>query len=465
MRVFRGLPLILLVLRTLSFAVDASDIDVAKLQVHHDEKLAGVLQRLGQARSEQASVLSQLNKTLRDTKTQEQMLMKQVGEAKQQLKEEQTELAKQRKSREASDQEPQDLDRETLSKALSDIEARYPWWQKENFGEALRQTQVALSHSNSSPWQKNAQQLKLIAEYAQRLSARFDIQRQPASIAIPKWDGRHAQGQLTVMGPWSIFQSETDDVLGLVSASAHSPTFHSLPGDQEKDLQDWLAGKSDTLPIDLSEGHVFDQNKPENQNWETHLRKGGLWVIPIIGFALLATLISLMKSWQLFRIRQPSQQSLLNITQALEQEKRDEAERHISKLTPLWQSMMRVGLETKASIEWLEESMMEQIMLAQPRLQRGLTIIAVTATTAPLLGLLGTVTGIIKTFKAMEDGGAETQALVQGISEALITTELGLVLAIPALVIHALLSRRAHGLLANMERSCVSVVNVLSRSN
>ncbi|HBP56797.1 MAG TPA: flagellar motor protein MotA, partial [Verrucomicrobiales bacterium] len=71
--------------------------------------------------------------------------------------------------------------------------------------------------------------------------------------------------------------------------------------------------------------------------------------------------------------------------------------------------------------------------------------------TAPLLGLLGTVTGIIKTFKLMEIFGAgDPKPLISGISEALITTEMGLILAIPALIAHALLSRRVAGILAQM---------------
>ena len=87
-----------------------------------------------------------------------------------------------------------------------------------------------------------------------------------------------------------------------------------------------------------------------------------------------------------------------------------------------------------------------------------------TAATAPLLGLLGTVTGIIKTFKLMEVFGAgDPKPLISGISEALITTELGLVLAIPALIAHALLSRRVAGVLARLEKLSIAFVNGLSR--
>ena len=78
------------------------------------------------------------------------------------------------------------------------------------------------------------------------------------------------------------------------------------------------------------------------------------------------------------------------------------------------------------------------------RLERWLGAIAITASVAPLLGLLGTVSGMIATFKAMSLFGAgDARAISEGIAEALITTELGLVVAIPALIAHALMSRRA----------------------
>ncbi len=116
------------------------------------------------------------------------------------------------------------------------------------------------------------------------------------------------------------------------------------------------------------------------------------------------------------------------------------------------------------SVELVEEVMYESMLNTQPRLERFLNVIAVTAATAPLLGLLGTVTGIIKTFKLMKVFGAgDPKPLISGISEALITTELGLVLAIPALVVHAMLARKVSGILARMEKLSVAFVNGLSR--
>ena len=78
--------------------------------------------------------------------------------------------------------------------------------------------------------------------------------------------------------------------------------------------------------------------------------------------------------------------------------------------------------------------------------------IAVTAAVAPLLGLLGTVSGMIETFNMMTlFGSGDPQVVSGGIAQALITTELGLVVAIPALVLHALLSRKARNYYHQLE--------------
>ena len=85
---------------------------------------------------------------------------------------------------------------------------------------------------------------------------------------------------------------------------------------------------------------------------------------------------------------------------------------------------------------------------------------ALTAAAAPLLGLLGTVTGMIKTFNLITIfGTGDAKSLSSGISEALVTTELGLVVAIPSLILHGLLSRMARQKLGDMEQTAVGFIN------
>ena len=85
---------------------------------------------------------------------------------------------------------------------------------------------------------------------------------------------------------------------------------------------------------------------------------------------------------------------------------------------------------------------------------------ALTAAAAPLLGLLGTVTGMIKTFTLITIfGTGDAKSLSSGISEALVTTELGLIVAIPSLILHGLLSRMAKQKIGDLEQISVSFIN------
>ena len=96
----------------------------------------------------------------------------------------------------------------------------------------------------------------------------------------------------------------------------------------------------------------------------------------------------------------------------------------------------------------------------RPKLERFLPFIALTAAAAPLLGLLGTVTGMIDTFNLITIfGTGDAKSLSSGISEALITTALGLIVAIPALILHGLLSRMARKKIDEMEQTAVSFIN------
>ena len=102
----------------------------------------------------------------------------------------------------------------------------------------------------------------------------------------------------------------------------------------------------------------------------------------------------------------------------------------------------------------VQERATQALMVMRERLQRRLSLVNVVAGVAPLLGLLGTVTGMIHTFSVVTTTGTgEPQQLAAGISQALLTTQFGLVIAIPAFLAHALLSRAARRILASAEQA------------
>jgi biopolymer transport protein ExbB len=112
--------------------------------------------------------------------------------------------------------------------------------------------------------------------------------------------------------------------------------------------------------------------------------------------------------------------------------------------------------------EHLEEILHEKMLSFTPRLERNLGALAVLGGIAPLLGLLGTVTGMIHTFQLVTIfGSGDAKLLSGGISEALVTTETGLAIAIPVLLVHAFLSRRARTLLGDIDTLATTLVHDL----
>mgnify|MGYP001812486655 FL=1 len=110
----------------------------------------------------------------------------------------------------------------------------------------------------------------------------------------------------------------------------------------------------------------------------------------------------------------------------------------------------------------MKESIQEAASHVIHELERYLNTLGTIAAVAPLLGLLGTVVGMIKVFaEIMAQGTGNASALAGGISEALITTAAGLSVAIPALVMHRYLTGRIDGIVVELEQETIKLVDAL----
>jgi len=108
----------------------------------------------------------------------------------------------------------------------------------------------------------------------------------------------------------------------------------------------------------------------------------------------------------------------------------------------------------------------EAILKELPRIQRGLGAIALLAAVSPLLGLLGTVTGIIETFQSITlHGTGDPRVMSGGISQALVTTVMGLIVAIPLLLFHSFLSSRSNALIQILDEKSTAFVALLAEIN
>mgnify|MGYP002880988395 CR=1 FL=1 len=124
-------------------------------------------------------------------------------------------------------------------------------------------------------------------------------------------------------------------------------------------------------------------------------------------------------------------------------------------------------IQTKqGSPEALETDAAETIIQTQPFVRRGVSLLAVVASVAPLLGLLGTVTGMIGTFGMItEHGTGDPRLLSGGISQALLTTQFGLMVAIPALLFQTTLYRWGDAILRRVERFALKTLDIRLTKN
>jgi biopolymer transport protein ExbB len=126
--------------------------------------------------------------------------------------------------------------------------------------------------------------------------------------------------------------------------------------------------------------------------------------------------------------------------------------------------IMAVYLESQDDdVETLQLKLDEAVLKDVPKLERGLNTIKILAAVAPLLGLLGTVTGMIKTFQAIVLYGAgDPKTMAGGISEALVTTVLGLMTAIPLVLLHSILTGRSNRLVQILDEQSAGFVAEIS---
>jgi len=112
----------------------------------------------------------------------------------------------------------------------------------------------------------------------------------------------------------------------------------------------------------------------------------------------------------------------------------------------------------------LKDIVQEAGQLEMPNLERNLGLLATVALITPLIGLLGTITGLIRTFVTISShsGLASTTDLSDGIYQSLLTTAAGLVVAIPAFAAYSYLSSRVNALMHEMERGGIEVVSLIT---
>ena len=208
---------------------------------------------------------------------------------------------------------------------------------------------------------------------------------------------------------------------------------------------------SDSMLIDVTRGGLLTQYA-EQPTLLQRIEQAGIVGQIILSLLLIGLIITVYRGVVLMTIQwQISKQLLVPETPSN---------------NPLGRIISVYDKEKGQNLESLELRLLEAIMDEQQGLEKGLSMLKLLAALAPMLGLLGTVTGMIETFQVITQfGNGDPKVMAGGISMALTTTVLGLIAAIPLLLAHNLLSSRADSINATLEKQGVSLVAAKAESD
>ncbi len=279
--------------------------------------------------------------------------------------------------------------------------------------------------------------------------------------------GREVESDIIRLGNLTAIYRENGNVgyLNMSPASERLLAAASPGWGVRRNLKTYFDGDANAVYMDISGGVAVKQLSRQTTLWE-QIQSGGLLIWPILFVGLVAAILVLERLFFLGRVSQKTDKLMTHVTELVEagdyKGAMQTAESQSGRPTG---NVLKAGLEQQGQPrDIIESSLAEAILKETPRLERFLPALKVLAAIAPLLGLLGTVTGMINTFHVITvHGTGDPRLMAGGISEALITTQLGLAVAIPILVITALLGRKASRIASDMEEKAMALIAALLR--
>ncbi len=213
-----------------------------------------------------------------------------------------------------------------------------------------------------------------------------------------------------------------------------------------------------------------------------YVQKGGWAMYPLLGFLLLGLTFTFERLIVLFfQKRKLKPDAFLEAFDQSMKKHDGDKEKVIEEMTALckkrggvaaeimleglqkYQHANKLNMSVFDMKQWLNDAIEERARIELPQLESHLGVISVVATVSPLLGLLGTVLGMIKSFTVMASaaGGAKPDELAGGISEALITTATGMIIAIPFLISYNAIKGAVENYVLLVEEAAIHLVDTL----
>ena len=355
-------------------------------------------------------------------------------------------------------------DEKTLS--LQQLQTRLKTWseQRQYQQNILSRFNHNLAKQPFSPQASAEEKLAWLTQLLDNIDSKINPSWQENKVVMP--NGELHKAQVLSLGPVNLFVEPTQQTAGFVSfiegadSTAHQADLFKaeliLSSDDSAGIISLMNTGKGAVSFDPTLTRAFKINSDQDSIID-HVAKGGIWIFPILAFGLFATIIALVKAIQFYRL--PSLIPAFNerfsqLEKISTSDDRDIAQKTLfDQAKGMQAELINIALNSNIGAK-RDDRLFANLLHNKHKLDYWLGAIAITAAVAPLLGLLGTVSGMIETFKLMTLFGAGDPAAVSGgISQALVTTELGLVVAIPALILHALLSRKVKTYYGQLE-SC-----------
>ncbi len=414
------------------------------------------------------SVESQIVERIQTSKLELAQLEKRIGDVNRQLAKQINEQQKQVIALRTQAADFQRIRDEQLL-SLESIKNRVEKWQiQSTYQQHLLRGFMVSSHSVSTEPQDTEMDGNIVLQQAiQDIERRLKPSWSSSSIILGSGD--IVPTQLLKLGPTELSYTPKTDVSYIVNRGFDGQVnaageFNSTQTLQTGDLFSKGVGY---YVFDPSLGSAL-QLRSSNENLLEHVNKGGMWALPIIAFGLLSLIFALAKGIHLFTLPALDSKLYHKLIGVLHSREKSSAQpvvlEQLTSVLPSANSAQRalidIALNTEVS-PLRDELLLAYLMEYKHTLDRFVGVIATSAAVAPLLGLLGTVSGMISTFKLMTIfGSGDASTVSGGISEALVTTELGLIVAIPSLVASALLARRSKNYSHQLESFAIKLSKV-----
>ncbi|MBN2531088.1 MAG: MotA/TolQ/ExbB proton channel family protein [Deltaproteobacteria bacterium] len=287
-----------------------------------------------------------------------------------------------------------------------------------------------------------------------------------ATTAVSEGDffltnGKKVKGKILTIGHIAAYG--ISDAGGGVLAPAGSGRYKVWDKTTKKTAAMMVGGQFPSeMPIFLYESMEKPVEHKDEKSWKQIVDSGGIIAWIIVGLGAIAVLMILARVIILIVAGTRTEKLIVSVSELVRGGQMEKALAKCKKAKGAAAHVLRVTIENlHKEREKIDDIVSEAILNKAPMVDRFNTSILVAASVAPLLGLLGTVTGMISTFDIItEHGTGDPKMLSGGISEALVTTELGLIVAIPALLFGTLLSGRASAIMDAMERAALQIINI-----